>query len=640
MQKVLKGFLSLGLAVALCLGITTFERSTSAELSVVDAAVGDYYSSITAEGGTELLGQLHDLITSTHTYYTSYAGECRDPNTVKLTDPGSTSAYVSEFYSQADIAASWGAGKTGTWNREHVWCQSLSNGLWGEKGGGADLHHIRPVETSLNSSRGNNRYGEIENRDEYKAYYKDSSSKNVAHGGYISGGVYEPLNQVKGDVARIVLYVYTHYNNYSNSIFEGHATENGNASSSFFGTLNFTNIMNASTEGEALGILLQWNKEDPVSAIERTRNEAVAKIQGNRNPFIDNEDYAELIWGDSVVIPDPSVTLEGISLNKTSVTLKEGKSEKLVASPYPINAKFSVTWASSDTSIANVNSNGAITARAIGTTTITATATSNPAITASATVTVVKSNYSVATISIESFQMSNGYSFKPWSAGGLSGSAFIYGGTAGYPITGYLQFNKTQDSYYLASSTPAAGGIRSVTVKTSAGKAAKNWKLLTSSTPYGEIKGKPTNGTDQGTESVDESGVTWTVEGNDTYFALVYEDTGASYLDCIIVEYGEPQEEDGGGETPPVVDPIPNPNVSAFHTAVIAISSSGTLAQRRSSIMTAITAYQALTESDKALAAADIAILHAAIDAYNQAIGAYNQEAEQVNRGALSGSNG
>ncbi|MGN1207765.1 MAG: endonuclease I family protein, partial [Eubacteriales bacterium] len=234
----------------------------------------------------------HDLITTTHTKYTTY-DNCKDPNIIIKTDAGSNTSSVAEFCSQANIASTWGAGKVGTWNREHVWCQSLSNGLWGESGGGSDLHHIRPVETRLNSTRGNDPYGEVTGGN--ALYYKDAQGNNVALAGYDKGGVFEPLDEVKGDIARIVLYVYTHYNTYSNV----YGTTNGNGKSSYFGTLAITKIISAGSEDAAFEMLSAWNTLDPVDERERNRNEAVYEIQGNRNPYIDHPEYVNAIWGSS-----------------------------------------------------------------------------------------------------------------------------------------------------------------------------------------------------------------------------------------------------------------------------------------------------------------------------------------------------
>jgi len=134
------------------------------------------------------------------------------------------------------------------WNREHVWAQSLTNNWFGTSKAGADMHHIRPCNPSVNSSRGNQKFGTS------SGYYDPS-----AHGG-----------DFRGDVARILFYMFTRY------------TEADSR--------NFTDI------AESLAILLLWNDLDPVSETEIIRNNYTQSIQGNRNPFIDNPDYADMIW--------------------------------------------------------------------------------------------------------------------------------------------------------------------------------------------------------------------------------------------------------------------------------------------------------------------------------------------------------
>ena len=294
MQKIFNRVLSFGLAATMGLGVILAAHSASVEIIDSDA-VADYYAPITATGGSELLGQVHDLITTTHTYYTTYA-DCKDPAYVIKTDPGTDGALM-EFYSQADLSSTWQSGAVGTWNREHLWCQSLSNGLWNNvnnntTGGGSDLFHIRPTESRLNSTRNNNKYGIATGGKE--AWYKDANGNNVALGGYYVGSsVFEPLDEVKGDVARIIMYVYTHYNTYSN-VF---GSANGSGSAGYFGTLAFSNVMAASSESAAISLLLEWNEADPVDEIETKRNKAVYEIQGNRNPFVDHPEYADAIWG-------------------------------------------------------------------------------------------------------------------------------------------------------------------------------------------------------------------------------------------------------------------------------------------------------------------------------------------------------
>lgn len=286
MKKVLSG----GLVLLLGLGTLTLGLSYS---SLAPRAEEDYYASVTAKEGQELLGQVHDLITVTHTYYSSY-DDCRKSSVVTRTDPGPNGS-LTEFYTQAELSSVWQSGAQGTWNREHVWCKSCSEGLWknvdnSTRSGGSDLLHIRPTETSLNSTRGNLRYGEVTGGS--TAWQKDPSGNRVAEGGTYSRSAFEPLDAVKGDVARIVLYVYTHYNTYSNV----HGSTNGSGASSCFGTLKFTDIIAKSSEESAVELLLSWNELDPVDELERTRNEAAFDIQGNRNPFVDHPEYAQAIW--------------------------------------------------------------------------------------------------------------------------------------------------------------------------------------------------------------------------------------------------------------------------------------------------------------------------------------------------------
>ena len=548
MKKIYKALLSIGLSLMMCFGVITIERSATNKVVVSDAASSDFYSTITAKSGTQLLGQVHDLITSKHTYYTSYS-DCKTYGPV--TDPGLDGRGALEFYTHETIESFVVNNNPGTWNREHVWAQSLSNGMWGTSGGGSDLHHLRPSEVKLNASRGNNKYGEVTNGTE--EYSKNTSGNNSKLGGYSKGSTFMPLENVKGDVARIVMYVYTHYNSYTNSIFEGHATTNG-GNGSYFGTLRFTDIMAPSTESAAIELLLEWNKSDPVDQIERTRNEEAFKIQKNRNPFIDHPEYADAIWGNGSITPDPgpggetTPTLTGLTMSVSSLSLTVGQSSTLSVTATPNGASNEVSWTTSDSSVATV-SNGTVNAVGAGTATITATSTKNSSIKATATVTVTSSSTppaptGSATISIQSFPtLSSEYDFQSWSSGGIQGTAYIFG-----KETSKMQFNSSKKSHYLASTTPTPQPIQSVTVTLSSG--GDSWKLLTSTSAYGEMKdSNPTTKNDHGAKDVTTDGVTWTLNGDDTYFALVYMDTGASYLESVTVTYGSDSQGGGSSDT-------------------------------------------------------------------------------------------
>lgn len=300
----LSSLAALGVSLSVVAHFSNLSPMGSASASVGNYSVNasTYYSGITATSGTSLLAQLHDLVSTTHKTYTTYT-DCKTAATVYAIDPGTSSSYVRDFYTQNNIAKAWGSGAVGTWNREHVWCQSLSSNLWGTTGGGSDLHHLRPTETTLNSTRNNHPYGEVSAHNTTTTKYaKDTSGNYITSyvGGYLEGDCFEPKDSVKGDVARILMYTYTHYT--SKSYLTG-ATTNGSGSSSYFGNLDITKVVTTSqnTASAAWALLLKWHNADPVDSVEITRNNQVAKYQGNRNPFIDNAQYANAIWGSGTV---------------------------------------------------------------------------------------------------------------------------------------------------------------------------------------------------------------------------------------------------------------------------------------------------------------------------------------------------
>lgn len=407
-SKIIGSFLGLTLSIGLGFSITSNVKEAVPVFAIgnYDTNASTYYNDITATSGKQLAAQLHDLITSTHRYYTSYADNGANgyqKQTDQYYENGSkVSGYIYEFYSGVKWPNAWApnAGDTsGGYNREHCWCQSNSvntggTQMWGENGGGADMHHLRPVETRLNSTRSNNEYGEISNRDSYKVYAKYGTNTTYAHGGYNNGGTFEPLDSKKGDVARILLYTYLHYNSYTISdLFGSYGTTNGSGSSSYFSTslLSLTKTTNQNTEAKALEMLLEWNASDPVDEIEQRRNEQVAIYQGNRNPFIDNSNYAELIWGTGSSSP----TVNSVSVSPTSLSLDlNGTTTGNLTATVNVSygAATTVTWSSSNTNVATVSSSGVVTAVDTGSCTITATSTVNVNKSASCSVKVTDSS--------------------------------------------------------------------------------------------------------------------------------------------------------------------------------------------------------------------------------------------------------
>ena len=239
---------------------------------------GYLYDELMALSGEELLQTLRTLLTDTHTYQTSY-DECRDLAVITDCENGDGTS-INLLYSSfvTDMQGYINNTKKG-WNREHVWPKSL--GGFNTSGAGSDLHHIRPTDSSLNGTRGNDKYGNVEGGTEMYG----TVVTNGAHGGKKGGSLMEPLDNVKGDVARICLYVYIRYGG-----------ELSKCSS-------ITNVF------ESIETLLQWHAMDPVDTWEMGRNEVVYGIQGNRNVFID---YPELAWvlfdqevPEGIQIPNP-----------------------------------------------------------------------------------------------------------------------------------------------------------------------------------------------------------------------------------------------------------------------------------------------------------------------------------------------
>ena len=87
------------------------------------------------------------------------------------------------------------------------------------------------------------------------------------------------------------------------------------------------------------------------------------------------------------------VAVTGVSLDRTSLSLSKGETATLVATVMPEDATDrSVTWSSSDPSVATVSDDGVVTAVSVGTATITATSVSDADMKATCTVTVIDAN--------------------------------------------------------------------------------------------------------------------------------------------------------------------------------------------------------------------------------------------------------
>ena len=160
----------------------------------------------------------------------------------------------------------------GKWNREHVFAKSLAIPSFGtdEPGPGTDVHNLRPADQERNSARSNNKF-------------TDGSGDS---GIVSSNGGWYPGDEWKGDVARIIMYMYARYNGDGSKVSETKCLP-----------INIGFGEGLDEDPNMIELFLKWNVEDPVSDFEANRNEVLAGIQGNRNPFIDNPYLATKIWG-------------------------------------------------------------------------------------------------------------------------------------------------------------------------------------------------------------------------------------------------------------------------------------------------------------------------------------------------------
>jgi endonuclease I len=197
-----------------------------------------YYSVLEGVSDSNVLSTLRTLL-SNYTYRNyDYARNLLQDSDE---DPNNSNNIIL-VYNRASVLSRWDSGVT--WNREHVWPQSLLADTIQK----ADVHNLKPANPNINSTRGNNQFA------------AGSGSYGIVDGGFFPG------EKDKGDIARIVMFMHVKYN------------------------------LNISAVGK-INILLRWHEQDPVDAFESNRNDVIYSDTKNRNPFIDYPDLAYRIFG-------------------------------------------------------------------------------------------------------------------------------------------------------------------------------------------------------------------------------------------------------------------------------------------------------------------------------------------------------
>lgn len=245
---------------------------------------GEYYESIKRIEESEILIERLNNIVNKEFNPVSY-GDARYILSYSDRDPNDSNRVIG-MYDSDSIANYWIGTGTGAWQREHVWPNSrLGIGRVdnNSKNQGSDLHNLRAI-TGINQTRSNR-------------YFADGSGNAVK----VGSSAFYPGDDHKGDVARILFYMFIKYDFLK-------LTDDENAL-----TNQKTNYTVEGAYAGKLNLLLKWHKEDPVDEFERSRNNFIysgiafddnnKKItpQGNRNPFIDKPELVHLIFEDKTI---------------------------------------------------------------------------------------------------------------------------------------------------------------------------------------------------------------------------------------------------------------------------------------------------------------------------------------------------
>jgi Endonuclease I len=159
-------------------------------------------------------------------------------------------------------------------SREHTYCQSWWDVSSTTNPYYSDFHHLFLTnQPNANGMRGNNPLGNCASTT--TTFLECKLGKNT-----LGQTVFEPRASDKGDAARGMMYMVVMYDH------------NGSYGNWSFKWLNETKIPSTPQD---LQTLLSWSKQDPPDKWEVERNNYIASLQLNRNPFVDHPEYLKYI---------------------------------------------------------------------------------------------------------------------------------------------------------------------------------------------------------------------------------------------------------------------------------------------------------------------------------------------------------
>ncbi|WP_040278089.1 endonuclease [Psychroserpens damuponensis] len=200
-------------------------------------------------------------------------------------NPDNTSTNLPDAYEYTYGSNQQDDGTLGTaegqrFNREHVIPQSSFNSASPMRN---DAHFVIPSDKYVNAQRANLPYGFVDTTtqfDEYSNGTKRGENTTTGVGSSYNGDVFEPIDEFKGDIARMYFFFATRYEDQIDG----------------FNYVMFDGTQNQAIDQPFLDVLYNWHINDPVSQREIDRNNAIFNRQDNRNPFIDNPQFVFEIW--------------------------------------------------------------------------------------------------------------------------------------------------------------------------------------------------------------------------------------------------------------------------------------------------------------------------------------------------------
>lgn len=319
----------------------------------------NYYNMATGTG-YELRNQLKQIISAGYidtgytpglwiTYQTSDRDNYYDFDN-SILDIYSEKPATADSYSYLYQTNQCGSGSSDAegecYNREHIVPQYF---FGSQAPMYSDAHFIVPTDRYVNDYRNAYPFGKVGTSVTFTSTNGSKLGQAINSGyaaGY-SGIVFEPIDEFKGDIARMMFYFVTRYQDdmttWGTTFNMFYANPPGNTGQIF--TNAFKNI------------LLTWHNQDPVNQREIDRNNAISARQHNRNPFIDHPEWVTTIWGSTLqtetfnlldaisVFPNPAIdnrtTIESETvLDEIDLISINGQLMQQIKNPNPNDNKY------------------------------------------------------------------------------------------------------------------------------------------------------------------------------------------------------------------------------------------------------------------------------------------------------------